>query len=147
MKNLFMINIFLIVSSLHVFASTEENVKDLINLGTKLCEEKGIELCLSAFNDNNGDFVKGSLYIFAINYDGETLAHGGNPKIVGKNFYKMKAPDGTMIFHEFINIAKTKGEGWIDYMWSNPETKKNSYKRSFIKKIGNNILIGSGFYK
>lgn len=147
MKNLFMINIFLIVSSLYVFASTEENVKDLINQGTKLCEEKGIDSCLSAFNDNNGDFVKGSLYIFAINYDGETLAHGGNPKIVGKNLYKMKAPDGTMIFQEFINISKTKGEGWIDYMWSNPETKKNSYKRSFIKKIGDDILIGSGFYK
>lgn len=63
------------MSSLHVFASTEENVKDLINQGTKLFEVKSIELCLSSFNDNNGDFVKGSLYIFAINYDGETLAH------------------------------------------------------------------------
>ena len=55
------------MSSLHVFASTEENVKDLINQGTNLFEVKSIELCLSAFNDNNGDFVKGSLYIFAIN--------------------------------------------------------------------------------
>lgn len=147
MKKLFIINIFLILSSIHLFASNEDKVKDLINQGIKLCEEKGIESCLSSFNDNNGDFVKGSLYIFAINYEGETLAHGGNPKIVGKNLYKMKAPDGTMIFQEFINISKTKGEGWIDYMWSNPKTQKKSYKRSFIKKIGDNILIGSGYYK
>lgn len=147
MINVFKIGILLLMSNLFLFGSSEQDAKDLIKQGAQLCKEKGIEICLSAFNDKNGDFVKGSLYIFAINYDGETLAHGGNPKIVGKNLYKMKAPDGTMIFQEFINIAKTKGEGWIDYMWSNPETKRNTYKKSFIKKIGDNILIGSGYYK
>lgn len=147
MKNLFRISIFLLMSSIWVFGSTEQNVKDLINHGAKLCEEKGIDACISAFNDKNGDFVKDSLYVFAINYEGETLAHGGNPEIVGKNLYKMKARDGTMIFQEFINIAKTKGEGWVDYMWSDPITHKNRSKSSFIKSVGNNILIGAGFYK
>lgn len=147
MINIFRMSILLLITNLFLFGSTEQDAKDLIKHGTQLCKEKGIDFCLSAFNDKNGDFVKGTLYIFAINYDGETLAHGGNPKIVGKNLYKMKAPDGTMIFQEFINIAKTKGEGWIDYMWSNPETKRNSYKRSYIRGIGNDILIGAGFYK
>lgn len=147
MKNLLKIILLLLFSNNFLFATTEQNVKDLINQGTKLCEEKGIESCLLAFNDKDGEFVKGSLYIFAIDYNGETLAHGGNPALVGKNLYKMKAPDGTMIFQEFINIAKTQNEGWLDYMWSNPEIKKNSYKRSFIKSIGNNTLIGAGFYK
>jgi cytochrome c len=147
MKILLKIGILLLINSIYAFATTKEDVTNLIEDGVKLCKEKGIDVCLSSFNDKKGDFVKGSLYIFAINYEGITLAHGGNPTIVGKNLYNIKSPDGTMIFQEFINIAKTKGEGWIDYKWSNPETKQNADKSSFIKNIGNNILIGSGFYK
>lgn len=147
MKNLLNICIFFLFSSVYAFGTTKQDVTNLVEDGAKLCKEKGIDVCMSSFNDKKGDFVKGSLYIFAINYEGKTLAHGGNPEIVGKNLFKMKAPDGTMIFQEFINIAKTKGEGWIDYRWSNPETKKNTDKSSFIKDIGNHILIGSGFYK
>jgi len=102
---------------------------------------------MKSFANKNGPFIKGSLYIFAIDYKGKTLAHGGNPKLKGRNFYNIKSGDGKMIMQEFIKIAKDKKEGWLDYLWNHPKTKKMTQKSTYIKAIGNDILIGSGFYK
>mgnify|MGYP003962888715 FL=1 len=73
--------------------------------------------------------------MFAYAFDGELKALGSNPQIVGKNLYKLKDASGTMLIQELINIAKTKGEGWFDYKWSHPQTKKITDKTSFIKKL------------
>ncbi len=135
------------VYTLSLFASNADDAKSLVGDGAKLCNEKGLEVCLKSFNDKKGSYVRGSLYLFAINYEGETLAHGGNPRIVGKNLSDLKSPDGVFIFREFIKIAKEKKQGWINYTWSHPQTKKIAAKTTFIKAIGNSVLIGSGFYK
>ena len=75
------------------------------------------------------------------------MAHGGNNKLVGKNLIKVKDPAGNMLIQELIAIAKNKGEGWFDYRWSHPQTKKVEGKRSFVRALGNEIFIGSGYYK
>lgn len=147
MKNLLKLSMLSLFCTVSLFASTANDAKNLVNDGVKLCKEKGTETCLKSFNDKNGSFVKGSLYIFAINYNGITLAHGGNPKVKGMNLLNIKSGDGVLIMQEFIKIAKEKNEGWLDYRWSHPKTKKMTPKTSFVKAIGNEILIGSGFYK
>ncbi len=147
MKITLKIIISLLITVSFMFADAKTDVKQLVEEGVQLCKTKGIEVCLKTFNDTKGPFVKGSLYVFAIDYNGLTLAHGGNNKIVGKNLYKIKDPNGTMLFQEFIKIAKTKGEGWLDYKWSHPSTKIPTAKSSFIKAVDDNILIGSGYYK
>jgi signal transduction histidine kinase len=147
MKKLFTLSVLSLFCTVSLFASSADDAQKLVNDGAKLCKEKGIDTCLKSFNNQNGPFVKGSLYIFAIDYKGKTLAHGGNPKIKGINLYKVKSGDGVLIMQEFIRIAKEKKEGWLDYRWSHPKTKRMTPKTSFVKAIGNDILIGSGFYK
>lgn len=129
------------------FAVSKAEVIDFVNKGETLCKSKGIKACLKAFNDKNGGFIKGELYMFAYDFTGTNLALGSNPKIVGKNLYKLKDATGTELIKELINIAKTKGSGWFDYKWSHPETKKMADKTSYIKRVGDNIFIGSGIYK
>lgn len=147
MKNLLKLIIALLLSTNYILASTKMDVKQLVEDGITLCNKQGTQECLKVFNDKKGPFVKGSLYIFAIDYNAVVLAHGGNPKIVGKNLFKVKDRQGIMLFQEFINIAKSKGEGWLDYRWSHPKTKEIRDKSSFVKAIGNDILIGAGYYK
>lgn len=147
MKNLLKLSTLSLLCAASLFASPSEDAKKLVLDGVKLCKEKGIDSCLKSFNNQTGPFVKGSLYIFAIDYKGKTLAHGGNPKVKGMNLYNVKSADGVFIMQEFIKIAKEKNEGWLDYRWTHPKTKKMTPKTSFVKATGNNMLIGSGFYK
>ena len=147
MFNFLRIIIMTMMVSMYVFANSESEVKSLVNEAAQYCKDIGQEKCFKVFSDKNGKFTKGSLYVFAIGYDGLTLAHGGNAKLVGKNLMKVKDPSGNMLIQELIAIAKNKGEGWFDYRWSHPISKKVQPKRSFVKAIENDIFIGSGYYK
>jgi len=128
------------------FATTTDEVKAFVDKGAKFCEEKGITVCLAEFSKPKGEFIQGELYMFAYDFSGISKAHGANPKLVGKNLYKLKDGSGKMLIQELIKTSKT-GEGWVDYKWSHPATKKITDKTSFVKKINDNLFIGTGYYK
>lgn len=128
------------------FATTTEEVKTFVDKGAKFCADKGIEVCLSEFSKTKSEFIKGELYMFAYDFSGVNKAHGANPKLVGKNLYNLKDGSGQMLIQELIKTAKT-GEGWVDYKWSHPATKKITDKSSFVKKINDDLFIGTGYYK
>lgn len=141
------IGLGLVLCSTLSFATTTDEVKTFVDKGAKLCEEKGVSICLEEFNNEKGEFIKGELYMFAYDFSGVNKALGSNSKMVGKNLYKLKDASGTMLIQELIKIAKDKGEGGFDYKWSHPITKKNTDKTSYVKKINDNLFIGSGYYK
>jgi len=147
MFNFLKISIITMFVSMSVYATSDAVVNKLVNEATQYCKDMGETQCFKVFNDKNGKFTKGALYIFVIRYDGVIRAHGSNVKLIGKNLMKVKDAAGNMLIQELISIAKNKGEGWFDYKWSHPKTKKTAPKRSFVKAIGNNSLIGSGYYK
>ena len=128
-------------------AADINEVKPFVEKGVALCKEKGNQTCFDAFNNPKGGFVKGELYMFAYDFKGVNQALGSNPKLVGKNLYKLKDASGIMLLQELIQIAQTKGEGWLDYKWSHPKTKRIQDKTSFIKKIDGSYFIGAGIYK
>ena len=101
---------------------------------------------MKEFNNKNGKFVKGELYIFALDLKGITLAHPINTKLVGKDMALIKDADGKYFAREFVNIAKNPGKGWVDYKWTNPTTKKIDDKTSYIERTGD-ILLGCGIYR
>jgi len=129
------------------YGATVEEVTAFVEEGAKLCKEKGTEACLKEFNNKEGNFIRGELYMFAYNFEGVNQALGSNPKLVGKNLLKLKDASGLMLIQELIKIAKSDGEGWLDYKWSHPIKKKIADKRSFIKRIDGDMFIGTGFYK
>ncbi|WP_428025944.1 cache domain-containing protein [Arcobacter sp.] len=128
------------------FATSQEEVKAFVDKGAKLCADKGVEACLAEFNKTEGEFIKGELYMFAYDFKGTNKALGSNPKMVGKNLFNLKGAGGKMLIQELIKTAKS-GEGWVDYKWSHPVTKKIADKTSFVKKINDNLFIGTGYYK
>jgi cytochrome c len=49
---------------------------------------------------------------------------------------------------EMIEVAKTKGSGWVNYSWTNPVTKKVQPKTAWVQRIeGSDWFIGCGVYK
>lgn len=92
-------------------------------------------------------YVKEDLYVTVYDMTGKCVAHGANPKQVGKDLMELKDPDGKAFVKERVEIAKTKGSGWQDYKFSNPVDKKIEAKTAYIEKSGEYIFSCGAYSK
>ena len=89
----------------------------------------GAEQAFKDFAVKGGEFNKGAIYVFVSSLKGEgVIFHGANSKLVGKKLGKLKDIDGKLFVKESRDIANGPGEGWVDYKWPHPETKKITQK-------------------
>jgi len=140
------LNVFLAANVLA--AGLADEAKVMVEKAIAHVKTVGAEKAYADFSTPGGSFTKGELYVFVIDMNSSVLAHGGTPKMVGKSLAEMRTADGKLLVKEFIDVVNAKGEGWVDYKWNNPETKKIQDKSTFIKKIpGANAFAGCGFYK
>ena len=136
----------LLVSAGYAASGTANEAQALMNKAAAVIKSEGKEKAFQEFTNQTGKFVDRDLYIVAVDFNGLTLAHGGNAKLVGKNLIGLKDADGNYFIKRFIETAKTKGTGWVDYKWVNPVTKKIESKSTYIRKI-DDYFIGCGIYK
>lgn len=128
---------------------TQKEALSMLDRGIAYTKAHGSEDAFKAFSDlNNKDFHDRDLYLFAYDFKGVNIAHGVNSKMLGKNFFELKDANGKQLIKEMIDIAKTKGSGEVEYMWTNPETKKLQAKVGFVAKIpGMDAFLGTGIYR
>lgn len=98
-------------------------------------------------NPANTDFHDRDLYIYVYDMKGNCVAHGANPKLIGKNLRDMRDGEGKYIVRGFIEAASSAaGSGWVDYTWPNPVTKAIETKSGYVERSGD-LIVGSGIYK
>ena len=131
-----------------VRASTEDEAKAMVEKAVAYWKTHGREKAVTEFNNPKGQFVKDDLYINSNDFDGINLANGASPAMAGSNHLQLKDMNGKYFIQEMIEIAKTKGSGWVEYTWTNPLTKKTQTKATYVKKVeGANVFIGCGVFK
>jgi methyl-accepting chemotaxis protein len=118
----------------------------LVQRAVALVKEKGLRNALAVFNDPHGGFVKGKYYIWASDYRGLTLAHGGDPRVCGQNHFEVQAADGRKFVQEIVNLARTRGNGWCDYPWKNPATGRTEQKSTYFEAV-DDAFLACGIYK
>ena len=59
-------------------------------------------------------------YILVISSEPKVLMHPINPALDGKNVADYKDPQGNYLFRDMAAIAKSSGEGWVEYVWPKP---------------------------
>jgi PAS domain S-box-containing protein len=76
------------------------------------------------------------------------IYHPYRKDLVGKKLDSFKDPDGKAIFLDFIDIARTKGEGFTQYLWEELEdTSRIIPKLAFVKYFEPwNWIIGTGIH-
>ncbi|MCV2367806.1 cache domain-containing protein [Roseateles oligotrophus] len=129
--------------------ATPEDAVAMVKKGAAYLKAHGKEKALAAFNDQKGEFVKGELYFFVYgtNGDGIVLAHGQNPKMLGKKLIDMRDPDGLFVIRDMTAIANSpEGKGWYKYKWPNTLTRAVETKLSYVERVGD-IWIGCGIYQ
>jgi len=126
--------------------STADDARKLLDAASAEVRKSGITKAAAKFDDARGNFVRDDLYVFAVNLEsGKFEAHGMNPKWVGTDASELHDVEGHPLIREMIELAKSKGEGTVDYVWRNPVTNAVEKKRTFIRRE-NGSLIGVGFY-
>jgi len=125
---------------------TAKEAMALVDKAIAYYKANGQDKAFAAFDDTKGQFVDRDLYIFVMDWNGTILAHGANKALINKPTWDLKDPDGKLFMREMVNVAKTKGKGWVDYKWTSPVTKKIGQKSSYVVRVGD-LLIGCGIYK
>jgi polar amino acid transport system substrate-binding protein len=140
--------IFALTQAVYADAKTSEDINKLkafVDSGIAYIKEHGAKKAYAEFNNPNGKFKQGELYLFVYDFNGTCLADGATIGRVGKNFYTELDKYGTPVTRLKIALAKT-GAGFLSYYWPDPNTKEVHIKTSYIKKE-NNTAIGAGIYK
>jgi len=126
--------------------SNADDARKLLNAASAEVRKLGISAAANSFNNPKGSFIRDDLYVFAVNLQsGKFEAHGMNPKWTGTDANDLQDVEGKPLIKEMLELAKTKGEGTVDYVWRNPVTNAVEKKRTFIRRE-NGSLIGVGFY-
>jgi cytochrome c len=122
-----------------------EEAKALLDKAVTYFDNNGVARALCAYNDPNGAFRKGPLYVFAINMDGVYFAHGAAPSLIGTSLRDTRDAAGQPIGELVMGAVATQQSAAVDYMWLNFETNKVEKKHTFLKKVGK-FVLGVGYY-
>lgn len=118
----------------------------MVKRAVAFIKDKGPEKAYDEFT-NGKQFKDRDLYVIVYDLEGKNLAQGANPKLVGKNLIGLKDPDGKPLIQMFVDLAKTKGKGWVEgYKFLNPVTQKIENKSMYLERVGD-TLVGCGIYK
>lgn len=140
------VGIFIVGVTAAALASTAGEATALVDKAIAFYKANGKDKALAEISNKQGQFVKGDLYVFVWDLKGVILAHGANEKLIGKDMYEIKDVDNKPFVKEAVELAKSKGSGWVDYKWTNPVSKKVEAKSTFVKKV-DDLIFCAGIYK
>ena len=123
-------------------AKYEETMKDAMNkVFTTINEIQAQEgLSVEEKQERAMEFLRnyrwgmdGKNYFWVNNLQGRMLMHPTNAQLEGQIVTNIRDAVGKLIFVEFIQTCLEKGEGFVDYLWPDPEGKAPQPKTSLVK--------------
>lgn len=140
--------VMLLVTALPAWALTEAEVEAFVDEAVAYYQTHGRETAFAEFQNKEGQFHRGELYVFVADLDGKVLAHGTIPKLVGKNLVEMNLKDakGEPFAKMLVDKAQSGG-GWVEYHWTHPVEKTVKPKASFVKVVDDSLFIAAGMYR
>ena len=125
---------------------TRADVEAFVQEAVDYARVSGKDAALAEFSNPNGIFERGELYIYAYDFSGTVIAHGGDPTLIGKNLIDYRDPTGFLAIQALVDTAKA-GSGWVSYTWDNPQTGKQEPKLGYVMKVDDTWWLGSGMYE
>ncbi len=98
------------------------------------------------FTGRTAQFADRDLYVIVYDLQGRVLAHGQNPKMVGKETIELRDADGKEWIRERVELTRTKGKFWHDYKFTDPITKKVLPKSTYCERV-ESTAVCVGIYK
>jgi methyl-accepting chemotaxis protein len=126
--------------------ATADDAEKMAAKAAAYAKTHGRERALAEFNNPKGQFVEGDLFVFAQDFNGFMLAYGGNPALAGTCVIDGKDAHGKYLGRAMIEVAKTKGSGWVEYAYENPYTKMIQEKATYVQRV-DDYYVACGVYR
>jgi cytochrome c len=127
-------------------SADERQVFGFVTEAVAYGREHGRQNSLAEFNDPNGSFVRGDLYIFAGDYNGTSLASIALPQRVNTSFYDEVDVTGQYYMRNKINLSRNGG-GFIVIHFPNPAHNLTvEPKLCYVHDVDGTYWIGAGIY-
>jgi signal transduction histidine kinase len=129
---------------------TAPELMSLVREGAALLEEQG-EKAYPEFRKKGSKWFRDDTYFFVWSPVGTRVFHAANPADEGRNESGLKdilgRPIGQMILEAG---ASPSGEGWVHYMYPEPQNIFPIWKSTFVKRVtfpsGKQYITGCGIY-
>lgn len=127
--------------------ATKDEATAMVKKAVTLIKSNGAEKAYTAIDDKaNTEFHTKDLYVMVYGLDGKVLAHGANPKLIGKDLSDAQDADGTYYVKDRMKLAQGQPSFWQDYKFPNPITHKIEAKTTYCERLDNTAVCG-GVYK
>jgi methyl-accepting chemotaxis protein len=119
----------------------------LVQQGVAFLRSHGREALVAEVNKlKKGRFVDRDLYLSVWAEGGTVVGHGVNRRLWNVDWTDMKDSDGRRFVAEIMQLATQRGQGWMDYKWVHPVSKRILVKTAYFEKCGDTV-VSCGFYK
>lgn len=137
------------ICSFSAFAAehgTPDEAKEMVKKAVQFAKANGKDALLKEVSNSKGKFVDRDLYISVYDSNGVVLAHGVNPKLIGKDVSSLNDVDGKYFMRDILAQAKANGKGTTDYKWPHPDTKQYQAKSAYYETV-DGVIVSCGYYK
>lgn len=122
------------------------NLTGFVKNAASYAKEHGKEAALKEFNNPNGTFVDGELYVFAYRMDGTVLALPYQQGLLGTVRTGVTDSSGVEFIDGLIDVA-SNGGGYFYYIYPNPKDKyRDEFKIAYVVPVDDEWFVGSGIY-
>jgi methyl-accepting chemotaxis protein-2 (aspartate sensor receptor) len=137
------VGVFKIKTAKH---GSQKEATEMVRRALASLQSNGKEKTFKEISNKLGQFCDRDLYVVIYNMNGKNLAHGANPANIGKEMIDAKDGAGNLFIRERIDIIKSKGKGWQDYLFLNPISKQMEAKSMYLERY-DDLIVGCGVYK
>lgn len=125
--------------------ATPGELVEYVNDADVYYQRVGKERAIREFNDPDGSFARGEVYVWAFDFNGTCLANSAHPDWVGQD--RLNITDDTG-FRRIMAMrdAALAGGGFVTYRIENPVTGATGQKLSYVKRADDTWWFGSGIY-
>ena len=126
--------------------ATTKDAERMVHKAVEFLKKEGKEKAFQAVSDPKGPFTYRDIYVFILDTNGIMRAHGSKKELIGKSMLENKDAKGRYFTREQLEIAKTKGSGWNEYLYDNPATGKVETKVAYVELV-DDLVVGCGAFK
>jgi cytochrome c len=120
---------------------TPDEAKALAERAAAHMREVGPQQAIADFNDPNGGYDEGSLFVVTYDQQRKVVSSIGVRAYLGRDARRFVDDDGKEFGKAIIAMAETHGTGWVDYRMTNPATMKIELKSSYVVEVGGYVVL------
>jgi cytochrome c len=124
---------------------TKDEATAMVKKAIGFLKTNGVDKAYAEISNPKGQFIDRDLYVVVYDMNGKCVAHGANPKMIGRDLIDNKDVDGKEFVKERVEMMKKQASGWQDYKFRNPTTNQIEPKSMYIERV-NDVIVGCGVY-